>query len=130
MHHRRNFLLAPILVLALHCKSFSCRPHETSVVRQARSIGRGGDGHIFAARLADEAPRNLGNPCGGSSSSSASSGGLGVSGREAMLRGMAQNMLAAVGSLNASLVRSMRGRERGNGKKYLTIRSEYLNSME
>ena len=133
MHHRRNFLLAPILVLALHCKSFSCRPHDNTDHdrRQARSIGSGSDGHIFSAQLADDAPRNLGNPCGSSSRSSESSTGLGVSGREAMLRGIAMNMLAAVGNLNASLVRFMHCMHtEGRKKSYFTIRPNYLNSLK
>lgn len=120
MLHRRNLLLAPLLVLALHCKSFSCRPHETDHDRrQTRSIGSSSDGHIFTTRLADDAPRNLGNPCGSSPRSSESSMGLGVSGREAELRRIAQNMLAAVGNLNASLVRFIPACMYGNGKSTL-----------
>ena len=107
----RNLLLVPVLVLALHCRSFSCRPHESSAAaaaRQRRSVESGSDGNIFAVRLASDAPRNLGNPCGSSARSSSS--GLGVSGRERedMVRGMAHNMLAAVANLNASLVRNVR----------------------
>ena len=104
-------LAAPILVLALHCsKSFGSQQHhehDETGRRRARSVGC-----VFTSRLANEAPRNLGNPCGSSSRTSESPGGLGVSGREATVRGMAQNMLAAVGSLNASLVRSCSCKEK------------------
>ena len=110
MRQQNNLLLAPLLVLALHCRSFSCRPHaaETGHRRQARSVAGGGSAdRIFTARLADEAPRNLGNPCFSSSRTPETSRGLGVSGRdaEARLGGMAHTMLAAVERLNASLVR-------------------------
>ena len=108
MRQQNNLLLAPLLVLALHCKSFSCRPHaESDNRRQARSIAGGSDPRIFTTRLADEAPRNLGNPCFSSSRTPETSRGLGVSGRdaEARLGGMAHTMLAAVERLNASLVR-------------------------
>ena len=108
MRQPNNLLLAPLLVLALHCKSFSCRPHaESDNRRQARSVAGGGNSHIFTARLADEAPRNLGNPCFSSSRTPETSRGLEVSGRDAeiRLRGMAHTMLAAVERLNASLVR-------------------------
>ena len=109
MRQQNNLLLAPLLVLALHCKSFSCRPHaESDNRRQVRSVAGGGsNSHIFTARLADEAPRNLGNPCFSSSRTPETSRGLGVSGREAEARlgGMAHTMLVAVERLNASLVR-------------------------
>ena len=110
MRQPNNLLLAPLLVLALHCKSFSCRPHaESDNRRQARSFASsGGNSFIFTARLADEAPRNLGNPCFSSSRTPETSRGLGVSGRDAenRLEGMARTMLDAVERLNASLVRS------------------------
>ena len=128
MRQRNNLLLAPLLVLALHCKSFSCRPHaETGGRRQDRSVAGGSDGHIFTARLADEAPRNLGNPCFSSSRTPETSRGLGVSGREAEARlgGMAHTMLAAVERLNASLVRPLICLARAMRKKYSAIRSEY-----
>ena len=108
MRQPNNLLLAPLLVLVLHCKSFSCRPHaESDNQRQARSVAGGSNSHIFTARLADDAPRNLGNPCFSSSRTPETSRGLGVSGRdaEARLGGMAHTMLAAVERLNASLVR-------------------------
>ena len=124
MIHRRNLLLAAILVIALHCPSFDCRPHDAN--RQTRSVGSSSDGHIFTARLGDEAPRNLGNPCGSSSRSSESSMGLGVSsGREAMLRGMAQNMLAAVRHLNASLVRYVRVRSSASAPNTVIHSNEF-----
>ena len=62
----------------------------------------------FTQRLMDNEPRNLGNPCG-SSSTSQSSRGLAVSlGREALLMGIGQNMLATVGHFNRSMVRYLR----------------------
>lgn len=101
MVHGQTFRLFFLLTFY---ETFGCRPHKTQHNwDKTLDIRSSKDGNIFPMKLANNVPRNLDNPCRSSTRESIT--GLGVYGREAELNGIARNMMASIGKLNASLVR-------------------------